>query len=68
MAGLGITQRTYRLTMEIPEGNDEFWEQLAEMKTVQARAELAHEIESVLSCSGIYDVKIKMKATKIVRR
>ena len=54
--------KTYTMTLEIPEGSDEFWDELAQMKNKRAKEELRHAIAMCLGQSG-FDHKIKMGKT-----
>lgn len=55
--------RTYTLTMKVPEGNDEFWDELAQMTTRRAKEELKHALKTNLEEHGWFDLQIKMGKT-----
>jgi hypothetical protein len=56
--------KIYTLTMEVPEGNDEFWDGLATLTAREAKAELKRGLEINLAEHGWFDIKIKMGAIK----
>ena len=50
--------RTYHIQIELPEGCDEFWEELARMKQGDAKKALAAEVQEALEEYSLFDAKI----------
>lgn len=61
-----LTTKTYKIEIELPEGCDEWWEDLAKLKTKDARKMICTDMDSALQQCGFFSRKIKV--TKIIVR
>ncbi len=60
-----FTTKTYKIEIELPEGNDEWWEELAKKKSKAAQKMICKDLDAVLQQSGFFARKIKVVKTTV---
>lgn len=52
--------KLYRIQIDLPEGNDEFWEEIALMKPAAAKTRIAEDLNKWMEDGGWLDAKVKV--------